>query len=248
MAVSQTSLGIELSDEKFTKPQGHTPASANVNELLENAFDHPLDFPRLRESVFPGDKVVVVLHPDLPQPQSIVRGFAKYFDTTEIDPVDVSYLSAVELKNDASDSYPGVLVHDPDDEHSIAYIAANLEGQPVLVNRALFDADVILPVCIASPVVAGVEDCLYPGFSSTETLTRFRDEKNSASSRAIEIETANNGLGIFLSLHIVSSPGGEISEAHFGRKDLAEKTATENSDAAWTVNPVFGCQRYCGDD
>lgn len=234
MATSQATLGIDLSDEKFARPQQSNAPTPDLFELLENSFEKPLDFPRFRESVFPGDKVVVVLHAELPRPQMIVRAIAKYLSTTEIDPEDVSYVSSVAIEDDGNDC-PQIHVHDPNDEQAVAYIAANLEGQPVLVNRVLFDADVVLPVCSATSVADKIADCIYPQFSSSETKLRYRDEKNSANSRALEIEAANNGLGVFQSLQIVSSPGCNIGAAFFGRSDLTLQAAIEKSEALWSI-------------
>lgn len=90
MPTTQAPLGIDLSDAKFITPQQFETSSQDLVELLGNAFDQPMDFPRLRDSVFPGDKLVVVLHADLPQPQEIVRAIAKYLDATEIESADVS--------------------------------------------------------------------------------------------------------------------------------------------------------------
>lgn len=234
MATLQASLGIDLPSKKFTSPQQFQSPSLELADLLEQSFDQPLDFPRFRESVFPGDKVVVVLHADLPQPQEIVRSIAKYLETTEIDTADVTFLASVNFDSCGKDC-PEIVVHDPDDEQAVAYIAANLEGQPVLVNRMLFEADVILPVCSATNIDGIIEDCIYPSFSATETKLRYRDKKNSANSRALEVETANNGLGVFQSLQIVSNPGSEVSGAFFGRKDLAEQTASTKSETMWSV-------------
>lgn len=234
MPTTQAPLGIDLSDAKFITPQQFETSSQDLVELLGNAFDQPMDFPRLRDSVFPGDKLVVVLHADLPQPQEIVRAIAKYLDATEIESADVSYVTAVDIPTDGDDC-PEISVHDPENERAVAYIAANLEGLPVVVNRVLFEADVVLPVCTATTVAEKIEDCIYPRFSSSETKSRYRDEKNSANSRALEIEAANNGLGVFQSLQIVSSPGCEISEAFFGQRDLAEQASLEKSSASWAV-------------
>ena len=237
MATTQSSLGIDFSDEKFINPQPTETQVQDLESLLGKAFEQPLDFPRLRESVFPGDKLVVALHADLPQPQTIVRAIAENLEALEFDPADVSYLTAVDIPS-AADDWPKILAHDPNDEQGVAYIAANLEGQPVLVNRVLFEADVILPVCNATAGAGKNEDCIYPRFSATETKLRYRDEKNSANSRAMEIETANNVLGVFQSLQIVSSPGCQICEAFFGRKDLVEQEASEKSESLWTVDRI----------
>ena len=235
MTVTQNYLGVELPDEKFAKPQNFDLKSSDVNELVAAALDEPLDFPRLRDSVFPGDKIVVVLQSGLPKPRPLVAAIARYLDSTEINPDDVTYLSSYQLDPPATDG-PEVVVHDAGDEQGTAYIAANLEGQPILINRALFDADVILPVCMATTIESDTRDCIYPEFSAADTRTRFQDEKGTRNARATEVETANNSLGIFFALRIVAGPGDEIAQAFFGRKELVESTAGKTSDECWTVN------------
>ena len=66
-------------------------------------------------------------------------------------------------------------IHDPVDPNAVAYIAASRPGNPIYINRALFDADVVIPI---GSICANDRDdrpILYPEFSSAETIARFRN-------------------------------------------------------------------------
>ena len=71
-----------------------------------------------------------------------------------------------------------LLTHDPADRRQLAYLAANEAGEAILVNRALHDADVVLPVgCLRADEAAGyfgIHGALFPAFSDAKTLQRFR--------------------------------------------------------------------------
>ena len=71
-----------------------------------------------------------------------------------------------------------VRTHEPANRRNLAYLAASEEGEPILLNRMLTDANVVLPVGFAQPDRAtgyyGIHTILYPEFSDIKTQARFR--------------------------------------------------------------------------
>ena len=56
----------------------------------------------------------------------------------------------------ASAADTALATHDPADRGDLAYLAANDEGEPILLNRLLTDADVVLPIgCLQRRAAAG---------------------------------------------------------------------------------------------
>ena len=65
---------------------------------------------------------------------------------------------------------PQFVVHDPDDEINLCLVGMTKRGMPLLVNRAIFDADVVLPIGCARVNSQGAYESLFPRFSNAETL------------------------------------------------------------------------------
>ena len=67
-----------------------------------------------------------------------------------------------------------LLTHDPADRRQLAYLAASPSGEAILVNRALHDADVVLPVgCLRPDETAG-----YFGIHGASVSGVFRRENH----------------------------------------------------------------------
>ena len=60
-------------------------------------------------------------------------------------------------------------VHDPVDRVQLSYLAASTEAKPIYVNRALSDADLVIPIGCLHPEGAlgyfGVYSGIFPAFS-----------------------------------------------------------------------------------
>ncbi|KKK98634.1 hypothetical protein LCGC14_2640770 [marine sediment metagenome] len=106
-----------------------------------------------------------------------------------------------------------LLTHDPTDRDRLAYLAAADDGSPILINRAIHEADLVLPIgCLHDPAAAGyygLNGAVSPTFSDEATLRRFRapgtlDRQGHVKSRLIE-ETNHIAwlLGISFSIQLV---------------------------------------------
>ena len=127
-------------------------------------------------------------------------------------------------------------VHDPANNFGLAYLAANEAGDPVHVNRLLADADVVVPIGCPTPSDQQRYDCVYPDFGSADRLKQFKAGAGSSDQRKQEIELANNNLGTFFSVEIVTEPGGQIAAVFAGtRKDVFEQSK-QLADELWTIN------------
>ena len=130
-------------------------------------------------------------------------------------------------------------IHDSGNPQGLAYIAANDEGMPVKVNRAIVDADVVLPIgCVSFAMDEPLSDCIYPAFGCRDAQDRYRIQKNTLASRTAEIELANDHLGSFYTIQVVAGPGGKIKSAFAGERKTAINLATDAYAATWRLNPV----------
>lgn len=259
-------LQHELSELLPTLHHGHAePADgAKIESLLSSALAAPIDHPALAESIFPGDRVAVLVQNGLPAAretlQSLIRvlekarietqdilvvvpqSMVRIFDLVEHTPPDLDSKSPAtyRMQSDSRDNAIRFEVHVSDDEQAVSYLAANEQGNPVYVNRSLCDSDVILPLSCLTPGQKH-DDCLYPEFSIDETRVRYRKKEDSGSERKAESELANDLLGLFFSIELVCSPGEVIEDIVCGSRTRARQIAAEKLKPLWNTQPAADC-------
>jgi nickel-dependent lactate racemase len=125
----------------------------------------------------------------------------------------------------------------------LAYLAADEAGEPILINRALHEADIIVPVgCLRGEQTAGYFDIhgvVYPAFSDTKTLQRFRalGTLNGQTTHRREL-VANVDhvawlLGISLTVQLVPAAGEQILQVLAGQSDSVRRLGHDLYHAAW---------------
>ena len=240
----------------------------NTAALVESALANPIDFPRLSETVFPGDRVAIVVQPELPDLEVILDRLVQELIDHQVEPPDVTLVvtagtaktlgipeitSTLESADEDERVYP-VLdsfhsvqchVHRPSDEKELCYLAANRDALPLMVSRPIAEADVVLPVGFpmarkgSVDTIAMVDPSIYPTFSSQETIERFR---NSEKQEELEAETrlVNDHLGVFSAIQVVPGIGEEIKTVLCGeRKRVAELAQTEFMNS-WSIEGASG--------
>ena len=240
MSTFAHTLGDQL-PETIAQPQTVAKPDADLAKLLQAALESPLDYPPLADAIFPGDRVAIAVHPDVPSGQQVIQHVIEYLLARGIEPNDMTLVTAQRMKFQmpghlsAEETKFNFAVHDMNDEQSVSYLAANQAGQPIKINRCLFDADVIIPItCRDHP--ASFND-IYPEFSHAETIQRYQQATNSLAERNGEIRLANEHLGVFISLNIVGGPGGEVRAVLFGQKEPCDFAAEEMVHQIWSVEP-----------
>jgi len=258
-----TQLFDHLPDGKFAKPQLAFQQQPNVDvaAALESALAEPLLYPPLKQSVFPGDDIAIVLQSDLPQSRLALESLLGQLYGLEIEPADIVVVITAktasqlgipekviesEKEHLAQGVQPGTFVHDfgkesinfqvhdVENEAGHSYLAANAEALPVHVNRLLVDADVVLPIGWPTAGEADQQtDCIYPDFSNESTLARFRKRKSPFLSRWNEIQLANDTLGAFFTIQLVCGPGDAIHGLIAGSRNEVVKLAREKTNQLW---------------
>lgn len=252
-----------LSDDKFAKPQVGEKAQPNIDvgAALEKALAEPTLYPPLKESVFPGDRVGIVLQSDLPHSRIVLENLLKQLFELSVEPSDVFVVVSArtagqlgieskiyeEAKTKLPDgeqpgTFPvqfgfhsvGFQVHDAENESGHAYLAANQAGEPVYINRMLVDADVVLPVaCPTAGEVDQQNDCIYPDFSNQTIRARLEKGKGNFLARWQEIELANESLGSFFIVQVVCGPGETIQKIFAGSRTETTQIARAETNELW---------------
>ena len=253
----------QLPDDKFAKPQLEVEIQPNVDvaAAFESALKQPLLYPPLEQSVFPGDDIAIVLQTDLPRSKMVLESLLEHLYRLKIEPADivvvVSARTAAQLEIDprlvesqkehlAEGTQPGTFchdlgkesinfqVHDTENQAGHSYLAASADALSVHVNRLLVDADVVLPIgCPLPGEVNRQTDCIYPEFSSEDTLARFRARKSPFLTRWNEIQLANDTLGVFFTIQLVRGPGDSIHGVIAGSRNEVVKLARERTNRLW---------------
>jgi len=233
-----------------------TPSVVPANdpsEAMAQALTEPIDYPPLTRTATPGDRVVLALDEGLPQASQIVAAVIHALLRAGVDPDGITVLQTVD------DSRFGVvepgpwipadvrqrvrfLVHEPSDRGSMAYLAAAKNGEPIHLNRALADADVLLPIgCVrrrGRHGFRGIHGAIFPAYSDRRTQVRFRtvDALGSAADhKELLQEVANVGwlLGVSFTIQVVPGPGARVLHAVAGNVDAVRRRSRELYEAAW---------------
>jgi nickel-dependent lactate racemase len=193
-------------------------------ELVRSALENPLEFPPLSSGIVPGDCVAISIGDGIPRVGEVVRGAVEAFEAAGIDTEAISIVAAdaatMQLCHDGfaarASRLPQFVAHDPDDKDNLCLVGLTRRKEPVVVNRTIFDADVVLPIG-CSRAGGGAFDCLFPTFSSAEAIARFRTPANvssaaGAAKRTKEADEAGWLIGVLMALQVV--PGPDETVAH----------------------------------
>ncbi len=225
----------------------------DLSAAVADALADPLGYPPLAAAVVPGDRIVVALDPDVPQPAEIIAGIVNTLLLAGIDAESITILQTRESPRETSLVAPLMacsapvqsVVHAPKDPSQLAYLAASKDAQPILLNRRLCEADLVLPVSLLRPETAlgyvGPHGGLCTAFSDEATQERFRvplsaiPHKEQRHRRAETDEVAWL-LGIQFTLQIVAGPGNTVQHVLAGQVDEVYRRGKALVDAAWSFH------------
>jgi len=218
------------------------------------ALREPLDYPPLARCTTPGDRVVLALDHSLPQAAQITAAVIRALVEANVDPDGITVLQT-QADVDAEAGDPRRLLdeslrertrlytHDPDDRERLAYLAASEAGEPILLSRAIHDADLVLPIgCLHDPAAAGyygIHSTIFPTFSDRKTMRRFRSFGSlEAGGRhkkrlAREVEQVAWLLGINFTIQLVPAGGDAVLHVVAGQSDAVQRRGEELYQAAW---------------
>ncbi len=228
-------------------------ALADLPAAVSAALAEPLDFPALRQSVVPGDRVAIALESEVPQAASIASSVISNLLDAGVAPADICIVRTgadqdgfdtrlrADLPETARDSIE-IVCHDPQHRDALSYLAANHDGEPIYVNRRLVDADVVLPIgCLRLPKTPGyfgVSGTLYPTYSDAATIDRFRagdadPEAGEMAGRRQEADETAWLLGVLLTIQAVPAAAGGVLHVIAGTAEAVERRGSELYKSAW---------------
>ena len=258
-------FAVEVPVEQCGVPQGVPLANPAV--AIAAALEQPLEYPPLKQTTTPGDRVVVALGSGVPQVAQITAVLVQALMDSGIAPDGITILQNEADVTAGQENLSGsvgfqpayienplrlipepaaqrirLLTHDPADRRNLAYLAASEGGQPILLNRLLTDADVVLPVgCTQREHSAGyfgIHTTIYPEYSDQQTQARFRKHDRFTGNghhRELQHEVNNVAwlLGVNFSLQVVPAAGDGILHVLAGQSDVVRRQCRELYRAAW---------------
>lgn len=227
-------------------PQGQ--AIDDVSGAVVAALAQPLEYPSLASSTVPGDKVVIAVEPGLRQIENIVAGTLISLLEAGAQPRDVSLVVASNLRPPLALVPKGVrqdvrvILHNPADQDGLQYLAADKEARPIYLNRAICEADFLLPVTTARHTASlgyvGGYAGVFPTFADTATQERFQapsstDHSTQQRRRRAEADEAAWLLGVHFTMQVVPGTGDHVLGIVAGQAKAVNEQAEHESAAAW---------------
>ena len=237
---------IKLPPETFAQPQANGPSDSkqSVDSLFKAALSQPIEFPPLSQLLFEGDKIAFVLLQHLPSQSQCLSGLFNHL-LEFITPCQIDIVTSMEIELDEQqqaswsekfkqrDVELNFVLHDASDSQRHAFLAASYTGEPIYIDRTLFDADTVIPVTSKSNTDPDGRPLVYPEFSNSQTRIRFQ----AAASDELrgEFRMAYEALGICYVIEVVSGPGGEILSVSSGEHEKVANHTQQTVSSNWHV-------------
>ncbi|MEX2305972.1 MAG: lactate racemase domain-containing protein [Pirellulales bacterium] len=232
------------SDVPQAVTDGQDPVAAVIRALTE-----PLEYPPLSASTVPGDRVAIALVDAVPYAAGIVQGMVEALQRAGVEPEAISIVTtdaetARTCREELSDKLarmPIFVVHDPDDDDNLCLIGVTKRHEPLLINRTIFDADIVLPVGVARVNESGGHDSLFPWFSNAAAIGRHRTPANATSAtsideRAHEAKEAGWLIGVPMVIQVVPGPGETVAQVVAGEPQAIARRCEELCRQRWSLH------------
>jgi hypothetical protein len=248
------SLAFELPDEQLVAAW-RGPAGQGIGESTERlraALEAPRDYPALRQTVVPGDRVTIALDPAIRDSGVVLGVIAEILRDAGVEGENLRVLVPPVGGEALDGSLPAgavLAVHDPTDRTELAYLATTKEGRRVYLNKHLTDADMVLPVGLFGfdPILGyrGPASLVFPGLTDRDTIVAHRsrlrtdgDVPHAKWSQANLDESieVNWLLGSLLHLGFVPAARG-YAELIAGRDSAVREQGAAWLEQHWTFRP-----------
>ena len=226
----------------------------DVAGAVAAALADPLEFPPLLETAAPEDQIVLAVGEGVPQVEIVVGSVIKTLIDGGRSPEDVTLLisdagpnaftnRAAQLPAEFDDVRR--LVHDPRDRSELAFLNRTDDQNPIFLNKALVDADVVISIgCLRTedtPGYNGPGGVLCPTFSDEESQQRFREFhatviplQHAARARA-KAREAIWLLGSQFTLQVIPGRNGQILDVLAGDIEAVAAKGSDLYEAAWQI-------------
>jgi len=216
-----------------------------MSKIIAAAFREPVNFPHISQVVYPGDKVAVAADAFTVSRPELLAGIVVEIVSVGLDANDVTILMLEQERKMHEQAFRDALPkeyrtaiwvvgHNPNDPQSLAMLGVAKDDSPIMLNRVLVDADVVIPVerYEAAPGMGyfGMQSVIYPRFADTETQKRFlfseakRNREKLLATLTAEVGEIAYALGIIMTVQILADFHDEIRQVIVGdAKEIAKR-------------------------
>ena len=252
---SNSSVQLEFA-EGVSPGESDTPRAqplADPADALTAALRAPLNYPPLARCTTPVDRIVLAVEPGVPQAAQLTAAVIGVLAETGIAADGITILRSPFHGGAEEDPRKllasplrkriALVTHDPADRRRLAYLAASEAGDAILLNRAVHEADLVLPIgCVRGNETAGyygIHSGIYPNFSDVKTLQRFRSS-GSIDGRAkrrreltAEVDHVAWLLGVNFSIQVIPGAGDQVLHVLAGESDAVRRQGQDLYRTAW---------------
>jgi hypothetical protein len=210
------------------------------------ALAAPDDFPPLESAIVPGDRAALAVDPNVPQVEHVVAGAIRALKAAGADQIEiVVWDEATDETLNRIRAQAGELPihhHRSDQRESLCYLAADVDAEPIYLNRALVEADFVLPIIAVRPSNLGRHrdlTGLFPALTDSATRQRFLQwleasgqlgAEGSKTAGSVRQQTVAEEvpwlLGVQLILSVTANSKGQAGEIHAGTIEAIAKRIT----------------------
>lgn len=236
-----------------TPPSANGTATVDPRAAVRNALMQPLEFPPLAKAVVPGDSVAIAVDENVPCIAEVVRGAIDALEEAGVALDAVAVVTGDSRARDlcrealGSDMAGAIrfVVHDPEDPLDLCFVGVTNKQRTLRFNRAIYDADVVLPIgCARLAGIGGgggVFDCLFPRFCDAESIRRFRSPAglDSAAGQAAarrEADEAGWLLGAAMVVEVVPGTEGNVAAVVAGEPSAVAAHVKQLGQQLWSFH------------
>jgi len=240
---------------EFGTPRGRPPD--DLPAAVAAVLNDPLEYPALARCTTPGDQVVLALEHGVPQIPQLTAAVVQTLVEAGVHPDGITILrTRADIDTTAEDPSRflplsvrrriRMAVHDPSDRNMLAYLASTEAGEPILLHRAIHDADLVLPIgCLRaeqSRDYFGIHGAVFPTFSDEKTLARFRApgslRPGGKRKRELirEVDEVAWLLGVNFTVQVIPASGSLVLHVVAGQSEAVRRRSRQLYAAAWNCS------------
>lgn len=188
------------------------------------ALRQPTDFPPLGSAIVPGDHIALAVDPNIPGLLQVIEGAVDALSQTSAESIEI--ILGDEARDPTVDAIAAqvgssirVVRHRSCDRESVRYLGADEHADPIYLNRALVDADFVLPIVAGRPLdTSGHHDLtgVFPAFADSRARARHRRQMVGQSPTMSDPQEIAWLLGVQLMACITSTAGGAVEQVIAG--------------------------------
>lgn len=176
---------VELLEQDFASPnhEADGAASAGIEQIQKQvlaAIEDPINYPALAHAMTEDDRIAIAVGSSISHGVGVVAGLVEYLidqaipgERIKIVLSNPTELARYETLNELLPPGAEIEVHDPSDNDKLCFGGMTKSERTLLINRTLFEADVLIPVLAVEPsdvLYAGPFDGLFPEFCDQPTI------------------------------------------------------------------------------